>query len=592
MNFEVCLKSVQSWDNGGNGSIIIKNLGESVTDWKFQLTTQNFVISEFWNLIKEGTGKNIYIKPASWKTTIAKNETIESGFSYTGIFDNNITTSTLGINIINTTTTNINTNTNTNTNIDQNYSTGNTTNIIALTNKTKKVFGYFTEWSIYDRQYSVDMIPDKQLTHIIYAFMLPNPSQDDYNLLAKNYPFPPKPYYPPPQIAEGTLVFHDEYAGKSNIDKLKVLKNKNPNIKILISVGGWTLSWTLSKICANVTLRNTFVKSAVDFIIKNGFDGIDIDWEYPGKQGIGFNYIDPINDPINFLQLIRDLRNEFSKRSTGKYYEITAAVGTSPEVIKNYKDIHPELDYLLLMTYDYAGSWGDGGHLAGLYWNKNGTMDPQFNVDSAVSNMINIGCPVNKLCLGCPIYARGWAKIVPINPNLPIYGKSIGGPAISYSGRAGEPGLTSWRHLRDVINKNNLIRYYDDISHAVFIHNSNTGETWTYDDPNTIIEKTKYLINKNIAGIMFWELSDDTRDGIDNLVTSAVITLNQNSNQNSINDTTISTETTITNGTSTTSTTNGIINGTTENKKLLITIKNIGTSNFVLQSGETINIYY
>ena len=97
----------------------------------------------------------------------------------------------------------------------------------------KKVFGYFSEWSIYGRKFSVEQIPVNNLTHIVYAFMLPNPNQSDYDIFKKNSSFPPLPYYPPPQKLEASLVTHDEYANQINIEKLKTLKQKNPNIKIL-----------------------------------------------------------------------------------------------------------------------------------------------------------------------------------------------------------------------------------------------------------------------------------------------------------------------------------------------------------------------
>jgi chitinase len=72
-----------------------------------------------------------------------------------------------------------------------------------------------------------------------------------------------------------------------------------------------------------------------------------------------------------------------------------------------------------------------------------------------------------------------------------------------------------------------LTRYYDSVAHAVYVHNTATGETWTYDDPGTIAEKADYVINNNLGGMMFWQLSDDTRDGVKNLLSAAVTVLNK-----------------------------------------------------------------
>jgi chitinase len=516
LNFEISLSSTQAWDGGGNGLISIKNLGSDMTNWSFQLQTTGYTIQSFWALSNGGSGSNITVKPAYWKTTIASGETAQSGFAYTGVLGST-TTTTSGVKIVNTTPTTPPPTTPPPTTPPP------TTPPLTTpppTTTTKKVIGYFTEWSIYQRQYSVSLIPASKLTHVLYAFMLPNPNQDDYNLLAANYAFPPKPY--DSTVTEGTLVFQDGYAGPLNIQNLKNLKIQYPNLKVLISVGGWTMSWTLSKVFANDTLRNTFITSAVKFIIDNGFDGLDIDWENPGVQGIGFNYVDAVNDTPNLIKFLSQLRQAFDTASPNKHMEITAAIGTNPNVINHYNGTAPYLDYVNAMTYDYAGSWGDGGHLAGLYHNPKGDMDPQFNVDSAITNLINAGFTADKIVLGLPFYARGWAKIIPTDLSNPIFGKNIGGPGVSYSLSAGEPGLSSWRNLRDIVGTNGMTRYYDSVAHAAYIYNSTTGEAWSYDDPSTIKEKVQYMKNRGLAGIMGWELSDDTRDGKDSLLDAAI----------------------------------------------------------------------
>ncbi|AYV85525.1 MAG: glycosyl hydrolase family 18 [Satyrvirus sp.] len=395
-----------------------------------------------------------------------------------------------------------------------------------MASSNKVVMAYYTEWSIYQENFSVSQIPVNSLTHILYAFMLPNPNQADYNLWANNWAFPAKPYTPPPTVPEGTLVSQDGYANGINITNLKNLKTQNPNIKILISVGGWSMSWIFSKIFADPTLRSNFVNSTVQFVVSNGFDGVDLDWEYPGIQGIGFNYVSP-NDPANLALTLQNLRAAFQTQSPNKKYLLTVAMGTNENVITNYKNVVPYVDYINMMTYDYAGSWGNGGHLTALYYNpKEVDIDPQWNVSSAIQNTLNIGCPTSKMVLGFPMYARGWSDVVPYDPSLPLFGKSVGGAAKTYSGGAGEPGLSDWKDMVNVINTNGLNEYYDSVAMASFVHNNTTGETWTYDNPKSVALKTQYAINNNLAGIMFWELSEDTRNGTQNLLSSAISVLN------------------------------------------------------------------
>jgi chitinase len=538
MQFEVSLALVQAWDNGGNGEITIKNKGSTLKNWSFQLSTSNYTITSFWALTLSGSN----VQPPAWKDTIAAGEVLISGFAFTSaskLSALSASSSTVGVTILNPSTTQ--------------PSTPTPTAQPSSLTTSKKVFGYFTEWSIYDRKFSVDQIKANQLTHVLYAFMLPNPSQEDYTILKDGYPFPPNPYNP--STPEATLIHHDGYEGPNNMAKLKQLKLQYPHLKVLVSIGGWTLSWTLSKIAANDTLRQRLVQTAVKFIVDNGLDGLDVDWEYPGKKGEPYNYVDPINDKTNLLRLLGDLRAEMNAKSAKKL-ELTCAVGCDPLVIKNYKGAAPYLDYILLMTYDFAGDWGDGGHQTAIYNNPAGTDDPQWNVHAAVNNVILAGFSKTQICVGSPMYGRGWAKIVPTDVKLPIYGKSVSGPGVSYSGTAGEPGLSSYRHLIDAVGKNGLTRYYDPIAKAVYAHNLTTGETWTYEDEQTLGDRVKYILDNDLGGIMFWELSDDTRDGTRNLLQRAVNLLNSTS-------TTTTTTTTSTSSTSTTTTTSTTTSTTT-----------------------------
>lgn len=397
-----------------------------------------------------------------------------------------------------------------------------TTPIDTNTKTSKKVMGYVAQWDLYDRKYAIETIPGDKLTHIMYAFCLPNPNQEDYNKLKENYPFPPKPYYPPPQLPEGAFAIHDEYAFEQQVPALMALKQKYPHLKISISMGGWTLSWTMSKVMSSPTLRKQFIKSSVDAIIKYGFDGFDLDWEYPGKQGAGYNIVDEVNDKVNVATFFKELQSELKTRLPNKHIELSVACGANKKVIEQYKDAIQYLDYFNLMTYDFYGSWGNGGHLSGLYQNPaQGNPEDGFNIDAAVTTSLAI-CPKSKLCIGVPFYARGWQSLQkdPNNPEAPIiFGVSTQGPGITKSQNAGgEPGLTCWKDLRDFIGKSNNIEYFDEVAKVPYVYNSTTGETWTYDNPKSIQYKMQYLKEKDLAGLIIWQLSDDVRDGKNSLL--------------------------------------------------------------------------
>lgn len=190
---------------------------------------------------------------------------------------------------------------------------------ITLSPDSKKIFAYFAEWSIYDRQFNPDMIQANKITHLMYAFMVPNPSQSDFDVLTAHNPHPIKPYLN--TLPEGTLTTHDVWAARQKtfdghngiIGYLQHLKLKYPHLKIIISVGGWTMSWNFSHIAANPVTRSTFARSTAAFLTKHGFDGVDIDWEYVGVKGADYNFVDPVNDPPNFIKLLAEIRMEFDK---------------------------------------------------------------------------------------------------------------------------------------------------------------------------------------------------------------------------------------------------------------------------------------
>jgi len=488
MKLEVNIKSTDFWGQSGSGIMKIKNVGTEVVDaWIFDILTENFTITQMWDF----TFVTPSISPKEWNKQIPVGGEIESGFSYNGSEDFKASSPTEGVDII----------------IEVEYKPDPL--------EKKKVFAYFSEWSIYGREYSVEQIPVDKVTHIVYGFMLPNPSQADVDKSGQK----PVPYSPPPTIPEGQLVYHDEHAATINIGKLKTLKQNNPHIKVVISVGGYTLSFSFSKIAADPILRKTFVDSCVKFVMDNGFDGIDIDWEFVGKQGNGTNHVDPVNDGPNFVQMMKEMREAMDIASPDKHLEITAATGCDPEVIANYNGSEPYLDYILLMSYDFVGGWNNyGGHLTGLCHNQDSEINDQFNCHCAVENMKLAGYPSYKICVGCALYGRGWQKIVPYDSEKSkLFGESIEGPAETVSGSYGESGMSSWRDIRDKIADGTYTAYEDPESMAAYCVDAN-GKTWSYDSPKTAQYKAKYVINKNLGGMLLWELSDDTRDGKDNIV--------------------------------------------------------------------------
>ena len=127
----------------------------------------------------------------------------------------------------------------------------------------KKVIAYFPEWGIYERKYQVADLPADKLTHINYAFAR----------VSKNMEIEIADKWAATDIQIGDV--------KGNFGALRKLKGKYPNLKTIISVGGWTDSDRFSDVAVSNDNRVKFAASVVKFIKQYGFDGVDIDWEYP-----------------------------------------------------------------------------------------------------------------------------------------------------------------------------------------------------------------------------------------------------------------------------------------------------------------------
>jgi len=390
---------------------------------------------------------------------------------------------------------------------------------------TKKVTKlYYGEWSIYNRTFNVSQIRGNLATHVMYAFLLANPSQADYNLMAANTQFVPVPYSA--STPEGTVVLYDAYAdtqynGTGNFGALQQLKLTYPGLKVILSIGGWTLSWNFSKVFADATMRQTFVTSAVAMVMQYGFDGIDIDWEFPGKQGIGWNYVDPVNDGPNLTLMLQQLRAEMNTQSPNKYLELSCAIGCDPAVIPQYKNAVQYLDHASLMTYDYMGDFSEGGHMSPLYPNPLDAVNTPvgFSTDESVKNALLAGFPANKITIGTPFYGRGWLKLTPTGTLPLIFGQKDGSgeaPSLSPPGVEGV-AMSSYQDILPVIANGTYTAMYDSVSQAAWCYNS-AGEVWSYESTQSTAAKANYINAQGLAGAIVWEIPEDTIDNATSLL--------------------------------------------------------------------------
>ncbi|KAL1941618.1 hypothetical protein VTO73DRAFT_7057 [Trametes versicolor] len=365
---------------------------------------------------------------------------------------------------------------------------------------------YFTNWGIYGANFQpTDIIPST-LTHIVYAFADVSPDTGSISL-TDSYADEQKHFPGDSWDETGNNLY-------GCLKQMYLLKLKNRNLKVLLSIGGWTYSQSGHfNFVTDATKRATFVTSAVSMIENYGFDGIDIDFEYP------------TSDPLasGFASLLTSLRTAFDNLQKQKGdsvpYQLTAAVpaGSDNYAFLRVPAMNAALSYWNLMAYDYAGSWLTfTDNQANLY----GGVRTNVSTDKAVKWYIANGASANKINMGIPLYGRAFEKTT-----------GIGAAYTGIGPGTTEAGIYSYTALP--LAGAQVFENLTDVTSYSF--DSSKGELVSYDTPHIATIKAQYVQTNGLAGSMFWDLSTD-KVGSDSLVvTTAGVYGSLDQTQNHIN---------------------------------------------------------
>jgi len=266
------------------------------------------------------------------------------------------------------------------------------------------------------------------------------------------------------------------------------------HLESLITVtGGWTYSANFAGPASTAAGRQKFASTAVQFVKDLGFDGIDIDWEFPSSASQG-------SDFTALLSAVRSALDAYTAQHGGSRMSITVAMPAGPKNYVNYDlvGMNGYVDLFNLMAYDYAGSWDTvSGHQANLYHSTSNPASTPFNTDQAVAYYLAHGVPANKLTLGMPIYGRSFDQTAGI-------GQSYSGVGTG----SWEAGVWDYK----VLPQAGASVRYDSEAGATYSYDSNQKIVMSFDDVNAVMHKCDYLTGKGLGGAMFWELSGDTSD--------------------------------------------------------------------------------
>ncbi|MBB5193658.1 chitinase [Silvimonas terrae] len=340
------------------------------------------------------------------------------------------------------------------------------------------LLAYFAGWRDWN---NLPLIRDaERLTHICYAFA---------------------------NIHEGKVVLltsQDRTEGQARseegIARLHELRSVNPQLKLLISIGGWAADG-FSDAALTAESREEFAQSAIDFMTQRSLDGIDLDWEYPSNDMASIKARP--EDKHNFTLMLAALRQKLDALSdeqgrTGKArYLLTIAAGAGQYYLDGVEmaEVARLCDFVNLMTYDYYNGWATrAGHHTNLY---NTPGDPegdscQKSVDLFIAN----GLPAEKLVLGCAFYGRG-----------------LDGVGEAGLGAPGTPKSNTSIDYDDIVGKlipEGATRYWDDAAKAPWLL---SGEMFvSYEDAESLGYKLAFIQERKLAGAFFWEYSQDHTD--------------------------------------------------------------------------------
>ncbi len=385
--------------------------------------------------------------------------------------------------------------------------------------------GYFTQWGIYRRNFTVKSLHTSgmagKLTHINYAFG--NVGADGKCFEANEagvgdaWADYQKGFKAGESVDGVGDVYNQPLAGSFN--QLKKLKAMYPNLKVQISLGGWTWSKYFSDAALTPASRAAMVSSCIDLYLKGNlpfignstrggvgsgygvFDGIDLDWEWPGSEGNVGNIVRP-EDKHNLTLLAQEFRSQLNAygAQVGRTFSLTAFLPADPAKIAAGIEIAPllsSLDFATIQGYDLTGPWNPvTGHASNLYPVSGST----FSVDLAIDTYLAGGAPASKLVLGIPYYGKGWAGVSSTNNGL---GQPSTGPARGTF----EDGTEDYKKL---VTKTGTVFYNPT---AVASWKLSGTNFWSYDTPQVIAQKCAYIKTNGLGGSMVWSLDGDTATG-------------------------------------------------------------------------------
>lgn len=388
---------------------------------------------------------------------------------------------------------------------------------------------YFAGWGPEERDHHLRDVVESgnadRLTHINYAFgnvsedgrcfMTDDPGEGD---AAADYTRP--------VAAEDSVDGVADEAGqdlRGNFNQLAKLKETHPHLQVSISLGGWNWSKNFSDAVLTPESREELVSSCIDLYLRGDlpeldgaggegaaagvFDGIDLDWEWPGSPGHPDNVVRE-EDKENFTALVQEFRSQLDElgEETGDHHALSAylpATGEKLDLGFEIDEIMPAFDFATVQGYDYHGTWEETTNFHSNLLVHPDDPGPHLSSEDVLAAYTERGVDPERLVMGVPFYSQGWTGVEP-GPDGDGLFQDAEGPAEGLH----EDGTENWR---DLAGRDGFDLYRDGELGVAWLYDGDTF--WTYDDGAALGQKASWAVGNGMGGVTAWSLDGDDDQG-------------------------------------------------------------------------------